>query len=275
MHDDGPDAMCKTGISFHWDKDEDLRILAGGSLHVHPHISTVTYLTGLGTGTLVLNCRVNSETGEWITPENVDGFVSWPKQGKHLSFDGRFLHAAPPDLMEPQVFEQQCTIPESNDLTDRCRKKLERRHRRVTFLVNIWLNYRPFNVNPFPDTMLDKLTKVDQAKWNNLFPLDNERDKEQCVTVEDNEEEDLPTRAFTWAMGDCDSCEVIRVQMPLTAVRREATFSGNLQINWRTSNKEGVCLFKNDKSSEQAETEDGMPKTNLALSRAHNQKRNV
>ena len=36
---------------------------------------------------------------------------------------------------------------------------LRRRQRRVTFLVNIWLNHKSLNVKPFPESMLDKLTK--------------------------------------------------------------------------------------------------------------------
>ena len=37
-------------------------------------------------------------------------------------------------------------------------KKEARRQRRVTFLVNIWLNFHPLNVHPFPDTMMDKMS---------------------------------------------------------------------------------------------------------------------
>jgi len=40
---------------------------------------------------------------------------------------------------------------------------LERRHRRVTFLVNILLNYKPFNVHVFPESMIDKMSKVEPA----------------------------------------------------------------------------------------------------------------
>jgi len=39
----------------------------------------------------------------------------------------------------------------------------ERRHRRVTFLVNILLNYKPFNVHVFPQNMIDKMSKVELA----------------------------------------------------------------------------------------------------------------
>ena len=97
MHDDKPDDISMTGISFHWDKDEDLRLMAGGNLYLHPHLSTVTYMTGIGSPTLVTNSRINPLTGEWMVPgkeggsdeKQVEGLVSWPLQGKHMSFDGR------------------------------------------------------------------------------------------------------------------------------------------------------------------------------------------
>ena len=36
--------------------------------------------------------------------DQVEGFISWPKKGKHLSFDGRYLHAAPHDFMTNELF---------------------------------------------------------------------------------------------------------------------------------------------------------------------------
>ena len=58
------------GICFHWDKDEDLRLLMGGNMYVHPHLSTVTYFTGIGAPTMALNYCVNSFTGEYILLTN-------------------------------------------------------------------------------------------------------------------------------------------------------------------------------------------------------------
>jgi hypothetical protein len=46
--DDGSKDPFVNGISFHVDKDEELRLLTGGSTYVHPHLSTVTYLTNIG-----------------------------------------------------------------------------------------------------------------------------------------------------------------------------------------------------------------------------------
>jgi len=274
MHDPQPDNMSTAGISLHWDKDEDLRLLAGGSLYVHPYLSTVTYLTDLGAPTMVVNCRVNYANGEWIVPEeNVEGFVSWPKQGKHLSFDGRFLHAAPPDLMEHGVFQQQCKISVEEDWksmdakeAERCRKILERRHRRVTFLVNVWLNYKPFNVEPFPDTMIDKLTKVDESNWNSVFSAPDQSEvSERRVAVNDNEVSDdslssgdnQQAHAFTWPMGDCDSNETIEMHMPLLSIRGEATAGGNVRIHWKQraeSTSQGVRLCKDSKPTPAAAT---------------------
>jgi len=99
--DDNASELERTGITFHWDKDEDLRLLCGGTTYVHPHLSTVTYFTAIGAPTLVAEgFRIHNLTGEWRPPETADAaaFLSWPHTGKHLSFDGRYLHAAPSDF---------------------------------------------------------------------------------------------------------------------------------------------------------------------------------
>ena len=57
--DEGSHEMSKTGISFHWDKDEDLRIMCGGNTYLHAHVSTVTYLTTVGAPTLAVNRRIH------------------------------------------------------------------------------------------------------------------------------------------------------------------------------------------------------------------------
>jgi hypothetical protein len=152
------DCVKKGGISFHWDKDEDLRLLTGGDTYVHPHLSTVTYLTGIGAPTLAINFRVHNLTGDPLANPEPEAFVSWPAQFKHLAFDGRHLHAAPADLMEDGAWDAQTTLPQLSAASVAELKQLRRRHRRVTFLVNIWLNYHPFNVHPFPETMIDKMS---------------------------------------------------------------------------------------------------------------------
>ena len=58
--------------------------------------------------------------------------VSHPAAGKHLSFDGRFLHGVPASLQRKTALGTESETP------------------RVTFLVNVWLNHKPFGVQRFP-----------------------------------------------------------------------------------------------------------------------------
>ena len=211
----------ENGITFHWDKDEDLRILCGGSTYIHPHLSTVTYLTGLGAPTLVTNSRIHTLSGEWMLPsENPIAWISWPRRGKHFSFDGRYLHAAPMELMPKGLWEKQLQNPGPES------KSSVRQHRRVTFLVNIWLHYKPFNVNRFP--MAEKMSGYENTKKTCLTfgTLDNVRVVADAT---------MDSTRFTWPMGggsdDCD--EAIHMDFPVTAVHEKIDDGGSLQLCYK------------------------------------------
>ena len=286
--------MAKTGISFHWDKDEDLRLLMGGSMYIHPHLSTVTYMTSFGSPTMALDLRIHPLTGEWIAPkgcilslnknkqssqnnedeqlvpatseksnglaanDTVNAYLSWPERGKHLSFDGRFLHAAPGDLMEPGEFERQIQF---NNSTDTKENRLnQRRHRRVTFLVNIWLNYKPFNVNMFPETMLDKLTKVTNPTKSVLFDNSQEHTIDECPSLDailnDDFESDKLQR-YDWPLGACGCGENISLPIPSEKVQN-SRIQGNCKMSWISKQpKYNVHLIKDKfKTSTQDESDD-------------------
>eukprot|EP00854_Cymbomonas_tetramitiformis_P006931 gene6931-8267_t len=140
-------------IGFHWDKDEDLGLI------VHPQISTVTYLTDYGAPTLIIDklppsdyysspeSEEEAEVDEDGAEEAAEGFGSglygqvgtgWyscPRLGKHISFDGRYLHGAPAELLGEAVPGRL----------------------RVSFLVNIWLDYTPTGPEILPDELLPTL----------------------------------------------------------------------------------------------------------------------
>ena len=246
--------MSKSGISFHWDKDEDLRLAMGGDLYIHPHLSTVSYLTDLGAPTIALNYRIDATTGDYIEPssdgKNPAGYVSWPKVGKHLSFDGRLLHAAPGDLMKNGEFEEQCKFDRAGICDDKKKYQiLQRRHRRTTFLVNIWLNFKPINVTLFPEGMIDKLSSQNDGPI--LFDETNAPDsKEEKSTGRRCEHKSLtvPSKGsdndvmFSWPMGGCHSDERINISVPLSAIQEERNNSGNVCIEW--VNEKGVAIVK-------------------------------
>lgn len=224
------------GIPFHWDTDEDLRMMCNdGNTYIHPHVSTVTYLTSLGAPTLVTNTRIHNLSGEYIVPSAdtsdcstpAQTWISWPRQYKHFSFDGRYLHAAPMELMPDGMWEEQQTH------TDTENKASVRQHRRVTFLVNIWLHYKPFNVNRFP--MPEKMSgyNTEMKSVVTFGPLDNWNN-----AIQHNERD--ATR-FTWPIGG-DGDEVIHMALPLHAIHKEAFTGGSLHINYQDS--QSVTLEK-------------------------------
>lgn len=217
------------GISFHWDKDEDLRLMAGGNLYIHPHLSTVTYLSNSGAPTIALNYKISPFNGEYETPpEVVEAFLSWPKKGKHLSFDGRFLNSAPSNLMKEGDFERQINglkyDHESEKLDEVTVKRIHRRRRRCTFLVNIWLNYKPVNVGPFPESMIDKLSKMREDTHRILFPdesMNANQEKPQLIETHLHYHRGIDIEAssgcktFVWPMGGSGKNEKISMSLKL------------------------------------------------------------
>lgn len=71
------------GIGFHYDKDEALASIHGRMRH--PLLSTVTYLTNSGGPTLVFD-MITPDGNSNIPPIPENGFVSFPKSGRHIVF---------------------------------------------------------------------------------------------------------------------------------------------------------------------------------------------
>jgi hypothetical protein len=131
-------------VGLHWDRDYEME--ASAEILVHPHLSTVTYLTNVGGPTVVLGCVSPKESGELsdIVGPIKEVFVSRPAPGKHISFDGRLLHGAPADA---NVWPPSTSGAGTGDAPGP----------RVTFLVNVWLNHTPSSAEPFP---ADKLAEL-------------------------------------------------------------------------------------------------------------------
>lgn len=228
MHGDPEDANEKQGVCFHWDKDEELRMICGGSTYVHPHWSTITYLTDIGAPTLILEgCRIGNLTGEWKDDDEVEKHVvvSWPEQWKHLSFDGRWLHAVPGDLgIRPASSE----------------------HRRFTFLVNIWLNHVPYDIKPFPSTMLDKLSGHEgAAKVHCKTRLKLSMREKVSSTIEPELCTAESSKKYVWPIGDPGN--TVTVQLPENMDPAKTLLTTH-RFCWPTPIK-GIVLAKQQDSS--------------------------
>jgi hypothetical protein len=155
--------------------------------HIHPHLATVTYLTECGGPTIILNRVGTPDTTEDLSGLADNMIVSKPVFGKHIKFDGRLLHAAPSDLLE-EVDDEDVDEDEENDSVSGSSAGSEEESdhvkidsgdeisesgsvenngsesdetssgevypKRVTFLVNIWLNHIPIQSKAFPEGRL-------------------------------------------------------------------------------------------------------------------------
>jgi len=122
---------------MHWDRDYDLQ--ADQGILLHPHLATVTYLTDVGGPTLVLDRVSPLMQDETPCGPISRATASFPKVGRHLSFDGRLLHGAPSELMQPAG------------------KAAAGSARRVTFLVNVWLNHKPWGSDALEQDLATKI----------------------------------------------------------------------------------------------------------------------
>ena len=128
-------------IGFHWDRDYDMQ--ADQGLLLHPHLATVTYVTTPESGnpTLVVARESPLFAAESACGEVTRATACFPAPGRHLAFDGKLLHGAPSGLELGSVAG-----------------------RRVTFLVNVWLNHVPWGAEPLPRSVAAQLTPWGSAK---------------------------------------------------------------------------------------------------------------
>jgi hypothetical protein len=163
--DDGDEEDEGDEVCFHFDADYGLEDQAPNLL-LHPRLATVTYLTDFGAPTVVLDKRSNP-------PDDVDrkklqgdirkGWVSHPKLGKHMAFDGRFLHGAPasffPGSSDSNGGNQSSEPPMKKAKTEEppMKKAKMETGKRITLLVNIWLNHCPLDPEPLDDDICKEL----------------------------------------------------------------------------------------------------------------------
>jgi hypothetical protein len=98
-------------------------------------------------------------------------FLSQPRTGKHILFDGRLLHGAP---SEPSLRESARFQSKDNSNQDPLS------HMRITFLVNIWLTKRPNKVSILPNPIRQIIMDASNGH-ESLMSADTIEFKEQIV----------------------------------------------------------------------------------------------
>jgi hypothetical protein len=150
-------------IGLHWDRDYDME--ADQGLLLHPHVATVTYLVAppAAAPTLVLDCVSPLFRSESPCGPISGGIASWPHPGRHLCFDGRLLHGAMSELAEGQGVGDGKSTGKGSPSGGRAGKKPAAPLKRVTFLVNVWLNHKPWGAEELPESVTRKLGRPDKG----------------------------------------------------------------------------------------------------------------
>ena len=129
-------------VGMHFDADYGLEDML--PCLIHPHISTITYLSNVGVPTMILDKKSpppeDAPYKKTLEGSIKKGYLSYPKIGKHVAFDGRLLHGASSSFFP--------SLPDSSSSTP---------HKRITFLVNIWYSHIPIDADLLPDEYLAKM----------------------------------------------------------------------------------------------------------------------
>jgi hypothetical protein len=125
--EDSASVQREESLPWHWDNDDTAWQAADGVM-IHPRLATVTYLGEVGAPTCVFDQRCSAD-GVALKPATAlsspsatppQFYISHPRRGKHISFDGQLLHCVPRELSASS-----------------CKGE------RLTLLVNIWVDHRP------------------------------------------------------------------------------------------------------------------------------------
>ena len=166
-------------IGFHFDKDYSLEENSG--LDLFPHLGTITYLTGASerqAPTLIVEHAPtrqkqgeSDDDGEGESPYSTcasgvrKAWLSSACPGKHTCFNGRHLHGAAEPLAK--VFAQKPVEAEAEPKSKKQRvSKTQKKEQeveeknglRVTFLVNLWFNWKPLGSDPLPDAVASEMS---------------------------------------------------------------------------------------------------------------------
>lgn len=189
-------------IGFHWDKDYAYEQTTG--VNLFPHLGTVTYLTDTGGPTVVLRrpgCPMSADDHSGLPSDIV---ISHPQIGKHIKFDGQLLHAAPASLCSSMHNQGSAATPT----------------KRVTFLVNIWLNHIPIRTMPFPADLAQALTPIE-----NVFVHSKNDSAEattgsvKCpqlplITFDKKARQPLPLDLHSWKFNNGNMKYIVYIPLP-------------------------------------------------------------
>jgi hypothetical protein len=151
-------------VGLHFDADYGLEDQCSNLL-LHPRLATVTYLSDYGAPTAIFQ-KQSPRPNESVEGPITKGWLSHPRIGKHVAFDGRLLHGAPATFFPPLPTK----LPGDA-------KRAKHDTRRITLLVNLWINHCPLDAEPLDEDLVKQLKMpIDSFQWKTTMDLNKSAD---------------------------------------------------------------------------------------------------
>ncbi|KAL7538649.1 hypothetical protein ACHAWF_006161 [Thalassiosira exigua] len=203
-------------VGMHFDADYGLEESLP-DFTLHPRVATITYLSDSGVPTLILDKRSpppSDKDKKSLNGSISKAWLSHPCFGKHVAFDGRYLHGAPGEYF-PSAQKKPAADTSKSVEPDRKKPKLEGKRddftgKRVTFMVNIWLNHCPLESEPLDDDLVSRLS----TPWKNVIGDDAKSNLK---------EGDLISSSLEWNVKDITAPDKLCKPVSLSKAQRDTS----------------------------------------------------
>lgn len=189
---------------------------------LHPRVATVTYFSDIGVPTLILDKRPplpNDPEKQSLNGSINKAWLSHPRMGKHIAFDGRLLHGAPGEYLPSTSMAN--TSGQDDEYEPKAKKlkladdnTIAMNGKRITLLVNIWLNHCPLESEPLDDELVDKMT----TPWKD----DTQKEEDTPCTKKGNLKGDPIEPPFKWNVKDINAPDKLSNIVSLSKVVSES-----------------------------------------------------
>lgn len=228
-------------VGFHWDRDYGIELEENRM--VHPYLGTVTYLSSVGGPTVFLDMPGDTAAEEFENFPLSACRVSYPKPGKHVTFDGNLLHGAPSSLHPAATESSDSEESEEEEGSDE--DSIPEGEARVTFLVNIWLDHHPTQAEPLPADLVPSLSN------DSLIRMQFESGEVTSISSCRHPEDGSSVSLSSWNLPAND--QRYQILIPLPTVESLGKLSDSIGKTFHITFPPGDGLLLLAESSDQSE----------------------
>ncbi len=220
-------------VGMHFDADYGLEEQLPNYM-LHPRVATVTYFSHCGVPTFIMNKKSPPPTD--IEKQSLNGcihkgWISCPILGKHIAFDGRLLHGAIGTFIPSEKLSKNDQENDNDEERMSKRRKLDENEetkdskdtKRITFMVNVWLNHCPIDAELIDDDICQQMKTYWEPKKSETN-LKSDSEPLQWTVSDPDKSIEVLSKEATLGKGDSDS---------LTEIIESVICNRNVTIKFR------------------------------------------